>query len=171
MKLNLAAFVEAARDVSLEARPDEIDLVPPSGYDVRFLGDVTATLRVHRVGEEFFVHGQTATPGTFTCVRCLAEFVRPVECLVDVVIHRVVSPQTAGEDQETYVEVPLGTSEYDLAPQIREMLLLAIPDAPHCREECLGLCGKCGANKNETTCSCRDTDPDSRWDALKQFVK
>ena len=171
MKLNLAAFVEAARDVSLEARPDEIDLEPPAGYDVRFLGDVQAHVRVHRVGEEFFVHGLAATPGTFTCVRCLVEFVRPVECAVDVVIHRVVAPQTSGLDQESYIEVPLGTSEYDLATQIREGLLLAVPEAPHCREECLGLCGKCGANKNETTCSCRDTDPDSRWDALQQLLK
>ncbi len=170
MKLNLAAFVEAAREVSLEARPDEIELVPPAGYDVRFLGDVKVQLKVHRVGEEFFVHGTAATDGTFTCVRCLSEFVRAVESAVDVVIHRVTSLQTSELDQESYIEVPLGTSEYDLAPSVREGLLLALPDTPHCQEECLGLCGKCGANKNETTCSCRDTEPDSRWDALKQFV-
>lgn len=171
MKLNLAAFVEAAREVTLEARPDEIELVPPQGYDVRFLDEVKAQVKVHRVGEEFFVHGKAGTMGNFTCVRCLAEFVKEVECPVDVVIHRVVSPQTTGLDQDTYVEVPLGTSEYDLTTQVREGLVLAIPETPHCREECLGLCGKCGANKNETTCNCQDTDPDSRWDALKQFVR
>jgi DUF177 domain-containing protein len=171
MKLNLAAFVEAARDVTLEARPDEIELVPPAGYDVQFLGDVKAQLRVHRVGEEFFVHGTAGTDGTFICVRCLAEFERTVECPVDLVIHRVTSPQTSGLDQESYIEIPLGTSEFDLAPYVREGILLAVPDAPHCREECLGLCSKCGANKNETTCTCRDTEPDSRWDALKKFVE
>lgn len=171
MKLNLAAFVEAAREVCVEARPDEIDLVPPAGFDVRFEGAVAARLKVHRVGEEFFVHGLATTPGTFTCVRCLVEFVRDVECPVDVVIHRVVSPQASGLDQDTYVEVPVGTSEYDLGPLVREGLLLAVPDTPHCRDECLGLCGKCGINKNEATCTCHDTDTDSRWDALKQFVR
>jgi uncharacterized protein len=171
MKLNLAAFVEAARECPLEARPDEIDLVPPPGYDVLFSDTVRAQLTVHRVGEEFFAHGEAVTPGTFTCVRCLAEFVRDVSCPVDVVIHRVTSPQTGGFEQESYVEVPLGTSEYDLAPIVREGLILAVPDAPHCREECMGLCSRCGVNKNEETCTCSDSDTDSRWDALKQFVR
>jgi uncharacterized protein len=171
MKLNLAAFVEAARDVTVEARPEEIELVPPPGFDVRFLDSVKAQLKVHRVGEEFFVHGVAVTSGTFTCVRCLAEFVREVMCAMDVVIHRVSSPQTSGLDQDSYIEVPLGTSEYDLTPLVREGLILAVPDTPHCREECLGLCGRCGVNKNEETCTCGDTDPDSRWDALKQFVR
>lgn len=171
MKLNLAAFVEAARDCTLEARPEEIDLVPPPGYDVRFLDAVKAELKVHRVGEEFFVHGEAGTPGRFTCVRCLTEFVRDVTCGLDVVIHRVTSPQTTGLDQDSYIEVPLGTSEYDLTTQVREGLILAVPDTPHCREECLGLCSRCGVNKNEETCTCSDSDTDSRWDALKQFVR
>ena len=171
MKLNLAAFVEAARDVTLEARPEEIDLVPPPGYDVRFADVVRAEVKVHRVGEEFFVRGEATTLGTFTCVRCQVEFVRPVACAMNVVIHRVTSPQTTGLDQDSYIEVPLGTSEFDLTPLVREGLILAVPETPHCREECLGLCSRCGVNKNEETCTCSDTDPDSRWDALKQFVR
>jgi uncharacterized protein len=171
MKLNLAAFVEAARDCTLEAQPEELELVPPAGFEVRFQGAVKVDLKIHRVGEEFFVRGEAATPGTFTCVRCLAEFERDVRCPVSVVIHRISSPQTTGLDQDSYVEVPLGTSEYDLTLQVREGLILAVPDTPHCREECQGLCGRCGVNKNEETCTCSDTDPDSRWDALKQFVR
>jgi uncharacterized protein len=171
MKLNLAAFGEAAREVAFEARPEEIELVPPAGFDVRFAETVRVDLRGHRVGEEFFVRGEAKSPGAFTCVRCLAEFVREVTCTVDLVIHRVSTPQTGGLDSDTYVEVPLGTSEYNLAPFVREGLILAVPDTPHCREECQGLCSRCGVNKNEETCTCSDTDPDSRWDALKQFVR
>ncbi len=36
----------------------------------------------------------------------------------------------------------------DLREDARESLLLEIPIAPRCREDCAGLCPKCGADLN-----------------------
>lgn len=48
----------------------------------------------------------------------------------------------------------------DLTEDIREDILLAFPQTYHCREDCKGLCPKCGKNLNEGPCSCK-TEPDA----------
>ena len=37
----------------------------------------------------------------------------------------------------------------DLAPLLREYLVLDIPSRPLCRPDCRGLCPECGNNLNE----------------------
>lgn len=43
---------------------------------------------------------------------------------------------------------------YDLTDDIRENLLLAMPMRIKCKEDCKGLCPRCGANLNTEKCSC-----------------
>jgi uncharacterized protein len=44
----------------------------------------------------------------------------------------------------------------DLGEGVRETLLVELPMAPHCREDCKGLCPHCGANLNNGPCACGD---------------
>ena len=44
----------------------------------------------------------------------------------------------------------------DLNEPVREALLLELPMAPHCREDCNGLCPRCGADLNDGPCACDD---------------
>ena len=42
----------------------------------------------------------------------------------------------------------------ELAPMLREHLILASPMQPLCRENCAGLCARCGKDLNEGPCQC-----------------
>src|SRR5574339_740137 len=42
----------------------------------------------------------------------------------------------------------------DLAPMLREHIILASPMQPLCRENCAGLCARCGKDLNEGPCQC-----------------
>ena len=44
--------------------------------------------------------------------------------------------------------------EIDLSPLLRERLLLALPTLPLCRDDCRGLCARCGADLNAGPCGC-----------------
>ncbi|MBU1782099.1 DUF177 domain-containing protein, partial [bacterium] len=44
----------------------------------------------------------------------------------------------------------------DLLENIREEILLNIPDYPMCQEDCLGLCSICGMDLNDKACHCKD---------------
>ena len=64
----------------------------------------------------------------------------------------------------------------DLTEDIREDILLALPQVFLCKEDCLGLCPKCGQNLNSGPCGCTDDEepfeeedqnPWSAFDKLK----
>ena len=60
----------------------------------------------------------------------------------------------------------------DLTDDIREDILMALPQHFLCRPECLGLCPHCGANLNDGDCGCAKEAPsaspsDSPWAQLE----
>src|SRR5215213_1677197 len=59
----------------------------------------------------------------------------------------------------------------DLDELVREQILLALPSRHLCREDCKGLCQKCGANLNDAPCSCEQGEVDPRWAALADLKK
>jgi uncharacterized protein len=76
-----------------------------------------------------------------------------------------------GDDEETdesdvYLLEPRATT-VDLRPALREEWLLAVPAFVQCREDCKGLCPRCGADLNQGPCGCAP-EIDSRWDALRR---
>ena len=56
--------------------------------------------------------------------------------------------------------------EIDLEPVAREAVLLELPLAPLCREDCEGLCDQCGADRNEDPGHAHEAPGDARWSAL-----
>ena len=62
------------------------------------------------------------------------------------------------------------TGIIDLAPVLREYILLEIPISPLCKVECKGLCLICGNNLNEGTCYHADETGDPRFASLKALL-
>jgi uncharacterized protein len=50
--------------------------------------------------------------------------------------------------------VPPSAGRIDLAEVVREELALAVPPFVLCREDCAGLCPKCGSDLNAGPCEC-----------------
>lgn len=71
-------------------------------------------------------------------------------------------PQTA--DEELYAG-----KTFDLAPALREAVLLAVPPSPLCGEGCKGLCLTCGQDLNQGDCGHAQARLDPRWEALKKL--
>ena len=62
-------------------------------------------------------------------------------------------------DEELY---PIVDETIDLGLLARDAVVLELPMAPLCREDCAGLCVQCGANRNEGDCGCV-APRDPRW--------
>jgi uncharacterized protein len=45
-------------------------------------------------------------------------------------------------------------NQLELAPMLREHVILSAPMQPLCSDDCLGLCARCGKNLNEGPCPC-----------------
>lgn len=90
---------------------------------------VTVDFQVEAVGASVSVTGTVATQWSSECRRCLD----PVTGPVDLRIQEMFEPEP--EEGETY---PLGTETLDLEPMVRDVIMLELPVAPLCREECPG---------------------------------
>jgi len=77
--------------------------------------------------------------------------------------------QAASFDPQTVDEEPYSGKTIDLAPALREQILLAVPPPPVCDEACKGLCPACGKDLNAGDCGCEKTTIDPRWAALKSI--
>jgi len=67
--------------------------------------------------------------------------------------------------EEDYV---IKDTTIDLEPLVRDAVLLNLPHDPVCRDDCAGLCPKCGKNLNDEPHT-HGADTDSRWSALKDL--
>ena len=105
-------------------------------------------------------------PWTGECRRCL----KPVTGRLQAHVREMYRPRTVGEaddeDEDTY---PLSGEQLDLRPLVRDAILLDLPIAPLCREDCRGLCATCGADLNDGPCNCAPPATDPRWAVLDQL--
>ena len=153
---------------ALAAGPVDTDVaLPPDAPVLEGLEHALATpLRVRgrltASGEgRYFWHGTLETQVAGNCRRCLV----PVVADVRAEVGALFSEDDAGEDPATY-PIPPGAGELDLRTMVREELLLAAPAYLLCREDCRGLCARCGKDLNDGPCSC-EPEPDPRWAALR----
>lgn len=146
-----------------------------SGVDRgKFRFEVTA----HRMGQDLYLEGQVSGALGLECGRCLSRYGMPLHESFRVVLEpageRVpAEPEAAaalardglclGEDIETGW---FRGRELDLGPFLREVVTLAIPVHPVCREDCRGLCPQCGADRNQGECGCEEVRPASPFAAL-----
>jgi hypothetical protein len=57
--------------------------------------------------------------------------------------------------------------EIDLGAFFLEWITLAVPVQPLCREDCRGLCPRCGADRNVESCGCEEVSPSSPFAVLR----
>ena len=57
--------------------------------------------------------------------------------------------------------------EVELGPFVREVLALGLPVQPLCKEDCRGLCPRCGNDRNREACGCEELKPESPFAALQ----
>ncbi len=135
--------------------------------DSRPLDGVHVTGRLSAAGPgRFYFSGRFDGTATDTCRRCLTDVQIPIAEEVHL-LFADAGTEGSDDDPDVYV-IDARAHSLDLRPAIREEWLLAVPPLVVCREDCRGLCPRCGADLNQGACNCAPaTDP--RWDALRSI--
>jgi uncharacterized protein len=144
-------------------------------------GSATAALDLYLEGENVFARGTLRGSMQVACGRCVGVAEIPIdEALAVTFLPRSEVPDddddalAAGEEEAAFEEDDVDVFPYegeaiDLAPLLRERLILAVPFAPLCREDCKGLCPVCGTDMNREPCTCDRRVIDPRLAALKDL--
>ena len=132
----------------------------PEGSDLRL--DVT----LESVTEGVLATVTAVAPVTGECARCL----EPVSQTLHVRCQELFGYEQNGRDtgEDGY---SLDGDLLDLEPVLRDALVLALPLAPRCQEDCPGLCADCGARLAQMGPGHHHGPAlDPRWAALRQIT-
>ena len=110
--------------------------------------------------------GQISTTIHGICDRCATPFDREILFPIDVVLVTELADE-ANEDEWVF---PLEGDSADLDDIVRTVFVLNLDSKLLCKEDCKGLCHRCGKNLNDGPCNCqKELDP--RFAALKQLLE
>jgi uncharacterized protein len=162
LRLNVGFIVAQSAGFS---RDFPLDLphinIPP---DLQIIS-LNGLIRASRTPQGILLQIDSMTQISLECVRCLNNFQQSLN---------VAFTELYAFSQRYVTDSGLLMPEsgiIDIAPVLREYILLEIPISPLCRPGCKGLCPICGNNLNESTCIHDDDSGDPRLASLKILLE
>lgn len=138
-------------------------------------------VRAHRMGPDLYLEGSLSGVLELECARCLARYGHRLSETFRLVLEPAGSRLPADPEGAEALrrdglclgeEIETGWfqgQELDLAAFFHEILALVLPVKPLCREDCAGLCPRCGADRSGEPCGCREVEPVSPFAVLKRL--
>ncbi len=134
------------------------------GDPVAFPGTAHLAGQVKAIGDSVQVRGEMEFTASARCALCLKEASRAMKTTFDAVF--ALAPNPDNPDLYLYEG-----KELDLTDMATDAATLALPMQWCCRPDCKGLCPVCGADRNLTSCSCRqDSGKENPFAVLQQLM-
>ena len=120
-------------------------------------------------GKRLDLEGSTDLSLEIPCDRCLD----PVRKDIHLTFVRTLDLRDPEErDTEDFEEQPyLDGYSLDVDQLVCDELILNLPMKVLCREDCKGICNRCGANLNYETCDCDTRSLDPRMAVIQDIFK
>lgn len=144
-------------DFSIDLSDYELFLTKPFTSPVKVLGKAVNSAGVVTLSYT------TDFTLSLNCDRCLEPFLQDFHFSDEQILVSSLST-----DSDEYILVD-GNS-LDLDELVLSDILLNLPSKLLCSRDCKGLCSKCGANLNQTTCLCEKKQIDPRLAALSDLL-
>ena len=164
MKLDLRDIIQVPGgripfDFSLDLSQLELNGVRPVAEPVRVTG------AVRNMAGALVLEGTVSSRLHLSCDRCGKPFSRDLSVPLDTLL----ATELENEESEDDIVLLDGT-ELDLDDLAQTEFILGMDTKNLCREDCKGLCPRCGADLNLGPCGCkRETDP--RLAVLAQLLE
>ena len=165
MLLGLSKIIDCpGASVPFETSVDLSDLRYGTSYPVT--EPVLASGVVRNTAGVLVMTGSIQTCIHGICDRCANPFDREINFPIDVVL----VTELANEENEDEWVFPLEGDSADLEDIVRTVFVLNLDSKLLCKDDCKGLCCRCGKNLNAGPCNCqKELDP--RFAALKQLLE
>ena len=165
MLLDLSKIIDRpGESVSFSTSTDLSDLCYGVSYPVS--EPVKAEGTVRNTAGVLMMKGEISTTIHATCDRCARDFDREIHFPIDVVL---VTELQNEENEDEWV-FPLEGDSADLDDIVRTVFVLNLDSKLLCKEDCKGICHRCGKNLNDGPCNCqKELDP--RFAALQQLLE
>ena len=146
--------------------PNEDSLLVAVYSDVDFTEPITVTGYVKNMAGYMVLSADVKVTYHTMCARCA----EPVSSTLEISFEKdIASSGEVSDENDDYIIIE--DKKLDLLPPVEEEIMLEMPSRTLCKEDCLGLCQKCGKNLNEGDCSCEKKEVDPRLAILKTLLQ
>ena len=177
MEFKIAELEREPIEFDLQFRPGVIDY----GEEAQQTGPLATegqaeVLHEHRGPKEVVadirLKGKWKGDFQVPCARCVEDVPIALDGEFDLIFRPLGVDAGPQERSISAVETEIGYYQKDsllLEDVLREQVLLSLPVRTLCKEDCKGLCPRCGVNRNHQECSCEEGQTDPRWEALGEL--
>jgi uncharacterized protein len=149
LKINVSKLLKSDLDsLKIEYKSFENEL---SGLDVKILKDSYFEGILNNVEDILILNGNLHLKYNVECFRCLKSLVRELEIKVNESFCEDIN-----EDDSIFYEIK--DENINIKKVIIDNIILNLPMKEYCKEDCKGLCQKCGAVIDDGTCKCKEED-------------
>ena len=142
------------------------------GGNYRFSEPLSVKGGVSNTGGALSLKADVSGVMTTQCARCMKDIDISVEFTISETLMKSDDGDgrngTVPEDEDVIV---FEGNTISLDEIIENNFITNLSPRYLCREDCKGLCPKCGADLNEGDCGCEDVEIDPRWAALADMIK
>ena len=135
-----------------------------------FLEKEPVALTITNLGEDKLkITGSVRLTAAIPCDRCLEEVSTPLELVIskEVDMKQTAEGRIKDLDETDFV---IGYN-LDVDKLVYSEILVNWPMKTLCREDCKGICRKCGTNLNHSSCSCDTVELDPRMAVIAEIFK
>jgi len=161
MIIRISGLENGTYDYDFEDDIEKIDLTEP------LFGKYNTNVVLNKFDDQIILEASTTAGANFICDRCGIEFKQTV-----ISKYKMIYLLRLIEDAEEEINIAYLSPDMhiiDLSKDVRDYMILSIPMKRLCKEDCKGLCVKCGSELNEKQCDCEDSEIDDRWKVLAEL--
>lgn len=139
----------------------EYDVLESNGDEICFVTPISFSGELKNNNGEILAQGDIEFDYKVRCHRCGEE----VTFSEKIPVNEIFSTQSSDEKYLLIGET------LDLENMIIDNIRLSLPIKFLCKEDCKGICTKCGTNLNNGQCNCKEEKVDSRFEVLATLLK
>lgn len=170
MKIIVSEIPDEGLALPITAEPLDREALAGIFFDREPAGDAF----FERVGQNVLIRARFSAVLRLECSRCL----EPVAFPLNLEFRHVLRPYDRRVESVKELELHAEDLEcgfyendaFEFNRIVEEHIVLSLPMKPLCRDDCRGLCPRCGANRNEADCGCPGGERVSPFEKLKSLV-
>ena len=165
MKISIQSLKNGLNFFEFKPEIDEMDFNVNTDFQVVQI-EVKST--VDKSEQNIIVTNKIRSDLRLICDNCLEEYRGKIDDAYTIFYTSEKSNYNSDDEMTRFLSKSV--LEIDLCEGLRESILLSMPMRFKCSENCKGLCDQCGKNLNKSSCQCRKSSFDPRWQELQKLL-
>lgn len=170
MLINLSELFPVEGKSKLYTVPLEMTQFHSAAGDYEIVEKEPVVLTITNEGNKVLtVKGKAVLSLEIPCARCL----EPVKVPFELEIDQELDMNRTSKEREEALDEQFYISGYnlDVDELVGNEITLNLPIRILCKEDCKGICNRCGTNLNRGTCDCEGSSLDPRMSVIQDIFK